>query len=171
MLMWDEHPHNVDAAMRGPIEAWQWLTVFRFPAHTPGLNPADDVWVQLKNNLGNLARSASTDSPHWPAPARNGCGTSPACSTDSSPGPDSFRPRRDNPDPKTSTALLAAVPCRSARAERDIRNIGGDYDWVTRRCRRSASSSALTIVRSGVPGSANMVTTICDCASGRLLAP
>ncbi|MCX4594841.1 hypothetical protein OG819_35660 [Streptomyces sp. NBC_01549] len=51
------------------IEARQWLTVFRFPAQMPDPNPAEGVRVHLKNSLGNLARAASRDSPHWPAPA------------------------------------------------------------------------------------------------------
>ncbi|MCX5087449.1 hypothetical protein OOK36_00545 [Streptomyces sp. NBC_00365] len=51
------------------IEARQRLTVFRFPAQMPDPNPAEGVRVHLKNSLGNLARAASRDSPHWPAPA------------------------------------------------------------------------------------------------------
>ncbi|MEU6325229.1 hypothetical protein ABZ856_49225, partial [Streptomyces sp. NPDC047009] len=34
------------------------LTVFRFPACTPDLNPAEGVWAHLKNSLGNLAPRA-----------------------------------------------------------------------------------------------------------------
>ncbi|MDX3764001.1 transposase [Streptomyces sp. AK02-04a] len=37
------------------IEARQGLTVFRFPAYPPDLNPAEGVWAHLKNSLGNLA--------------------------------------------------------------------------------------------------------------------
>lgn len=55
VLVWDNYTHHVDAAMRELIEARQWLTVFRFPAYTPGLNPAEGVWAHLKNSLGNLA--------------------------------------------------------------------------------------------------------------------
>lgn len=41
--------------MRELITARQWLTVFRFPAYAPDLNPAEGVWATLKNSLGNLA--------------------------------------------------------------------------------------------------------------------
>jgi putative transposase len=41
--------------MRELIKARQWLTVFRFPAYAPDLNPAEGVWGHLKNSLGNLA--------------------------------------------------------------------------------------------------------------------
>jgi putative transposase len=53
--VWDNYTHHVDAAMRELIAARQWLTVFRFPAYTPDLNPAEGVWAHLKNSLGNLA--------------------------------------------------------------------------------------------------------------------
>jgi putative transposase len=33
----------------------RWLTVFRLPAYAPDLNPAEGVWANLKNDLGNLA--------------------------------------------------------------------------------------------------------------------
>lgn len=33
----------------------RWLTVFRPPAYAPDLNPAEGVWANLKNDLGNLA--------------------------------------------------------------------------------------------------------------------
>ena len=32
-----------------------WLTVVRLPAYAPDLNPAEGVWANLKNDLGNLA--------------------------------------------------------------------------------------------------------------------
>ena len=32
-----------------------WLTVVRLPAYAPELNPAEGVWANLKNGLGNLA--------------------------------------------------------------------------------------------------------------------
>ena len=32
-----------------------WLTVVRLPAYAPDLNPAEGVWANLKNGLGNLA--------------------------------------------------------------------------------------------------------------------
>lgn len=41
--------------MRELIAARPWLTVFRFPAYAPDLNPAEGVWAHLKNSPGNLA--------------------------------------------------------------------------------------------------------------------
>ena len=32
-----------------------WLTVVRLPAYAPDLNPAEGVWANMKNGLGNLA--------------------------------------------------------------------------------------------------------------------
>ncbi len=32
-----------------------WLTVVRLPAYAPELNPAEGVWANVKNGLGNLA--------------------------------------------------------------------------------------------------------------------
>jgi transposase len=55
VLLWDNYTHHVDSAMRELIAARQWLTVFRFPAYAPDLNPAEGVWAHLKNSLGNLA--------------------------------------------------------------------------------------------------------------------
>lgn len=55
VLVWDNYTHHVDAAMRELITARQWLTVFRFPAYAPGLDPPEGVWSHLKNSLGNLA--------------------------------------------------------------------------------------------------------------------
>ena len=34
-----------------------WLTVVRLPAYAPDLNPAEGVWANMKNGLGNLAAS------------------------------------------------------------------------------------------------------------------
>jgi hypothetical protein len=33
----------------------RWLTVFRLPAYAPDLNPAEGMWANLENDLGNLA--------------------------------------------------------------------------------------------------------------------
>ena len=32
-----------------------WLTVIQLPAYAPDLNPAEGVWANMKNGLGNLA--------------------------------------------------------------------------------------------------------------------
>jgi transposase len=55
VLVWDNYTHHVDAVMRELIAARLWLTVFRFPSYAPDLNPAEGVWANLENSLGNLA--------------------------------------------------------------------------------------------------------------------
>ena len=32
-----------------------WLTVIQLPSYAPDLNPAEGVWANMKNGLGNLA--------------------------------------------------------------------------------------------------------------------
>ncbi|MFI6660428.1 transposase [Streptomyces sp. NPDC050523] len=45
-----------DALMRELLAARRrWVAVFRLPAYAPELNPAEGVWANLKNYLGNLA--------------------------------------------------------------------------------------------------------------------
>ena len=66
-----------------------WLTVVRLPAYAPDLNPAEGVWANMKNGLGNLAARTLTS---WPPSSRTGSSassTGPLSSTDSSPRPDS----------------------------------------------------------------------------------
>ncbi len=42
--------------MRAPLDArTTWLTVFRLPPYTPGLNPTEGVRAHLKKRLANLA--------------------------------------------------------------------------------------------------------------------
>lgn len=55
VLVWDNYSHHVDAALRELIGKRPWLTVFRFPTYSPGLNPAEDVWAHLKKSLGIVA--------------------------------------------------------------------------------------------------------------------
>jgi putative transposase len=56
VLVWDNSSHHKDALMRElPAAREQWLTVFRLPPYAPDLNPAEGVWANLKNDLGNLA--------------------------------------------------------------------------------------------------------------------
>lgn len=82
------------------------------------------------------------------------------------PAPNAGAFQRYGPSCSWCSSTLSA-----GRGRGEGRNTGGHHDSVTRRCRRSASSSAPTTVRTGVPGGANMVTTSCDCVSRRLLAP
>ncbi|WP_394325067.1 transposase [Streptomyces rimosus] len=85
VLVWDNYTHHVDAEMRELIAVRDWLSVFRLPSYTPDFNPAEGVWAHLKHSLGHLAPRSIDDLLQKPAPVRNGCGTNPACSTDSSP--------------------------------------------------------------------------------------
>ncbi len=56
ILIWDNLNTHVSAAMRRFIEAHpDWLTEARLPAYAPDLNPAEGVWANMKNGLGNLA--------------------------------------------------------------------------------------------------------------------
>ncbi|MEV0643100.1 transposase [Streptomyces sp. NPDC050619] len=56
VLVWDNSTQPKDALMRELLAAHrQWLTVFRLPAYAPELNPAEGMWANLKNYLGNLA--------------------------------------------------------------------------------------------------------------------
>jgi len=56
VLVWDNSTQHKDALMRELLAARErWLTVFRLPAYAPDLNPAEGVWANLKNDLGNLA--------------------------------------------------------------------------------------------------------------------
>jgi hypothetical protein len=48
-------------AMRALIDARDWLTVIRLPAYAPDLNPAEGVWSNMKNGLGDLGTSTLDD--------------------------------------------------------------------------------------------------------------
>ena len=61
VLVWDNSTQHVDARMRELLTKRKaWLTVFRLPAYAPELNPAEGVWSNLRNTLGNLA-ACTTD--------------------------------------------------------------------------------------------------------------
>ncbi|MFF9570046.1 transposase [Streptomyces sp. NPDC014685] len=61
VLVWDNSTQHKDAQMRELLARWKvWLTVFRLPAYAPELNPAEGVWANLRNTLGNLA-ACTTD--------------------------------------------------------------------------------------------------------------
>lgn len=40
--------------MRELIDERAWLTAFRFPVHTPDLNPAEGIWAHSRTSLGSL---------------------------------------------------------------------------------------------------------------------
>jgi transposase len=56
ILIWDNLNTHISAAMRTFTDAHRdWPTVVRLPAYAPDLNPAEGVWANMKNGLGNLA--------------------------------------------------------------------------------------------------------------------
>ena len=56
ILIWDNLNIHISAPMRTFTDAHRdWLTVVRLPAYAPDLNPAEGVWANMKNGLGNLA--------------------------------------------------------------------------------------------------------------------
>ena len=58
ILIWDNLNTHVSAVMRTFAESHRdWLTVVRLSAYAPDLNPAEGVWANMKNGLGNLAAS------------------------------------------------------------------------------------------------------------------
>jgi hypothetical protein len=59
ILIWDNLNTHISAVMRAFTDAHDdWLTVVRLPAYAPDLNPAEGVWANMKNGLGNLAVSS-----------------------------------------------------------------------------------------------------------------
>ena len=61
VVIWDNLNTHVSYAMRALIDARDWLTVIRLPAYAPDLNPAEGVWSNMKNGLGNLGTSTLDD--------------------------------------------------------------------------------------------------------------
>ena len=58
ILIWNNLNTHISAAMRGFTESHcDWLTVVQLPSYAPDLNPAEGVWANMKNGLGNLAVS------------------------------------------------------------------------------------------------------------------
>jgi len=58
ILIWHNLNTHVSAVMRALTSARRdWLTVIQLPAYAPDLNPAEGVWANMKNGLGNLAAS------------------------------------------------------------------------------------------------------------------
>ena len=59
ILIWDNLSTHISAAMHAFTDAHQdWLTVVQLPAYAPDLNPAEGVWANMKNGLGNLAATS-----------------------------------------------------------------------------------------------------------------
>src|SRR5512135_1433891 len=55
ILIWDNLNTHISAAMRAFTSAHpDWLTEVRLPGYAPDLNPAEGVWANMKNGLGNL---------------------------------------------------------------------------------------------------------------------
>jgi transposase len=56
ILIWDNLNTHVSATMRAFIDVHpDWLTEVWLPAYAPDLNPAEGVWANMKDGLGNLA--------------------------------------------------------------------------------------------------------------------
>ena len=55
-MIWDNLNTHISAVMRAFIQAHpDWLTEVRLPSYAPELNPAEGVWSNMNNGLGNLA--------------------------------------------------------------------------------------------------------------------
>jgi transposase len=62
VLVWDNLNTHLSTAMRAFIRTHaDWLSVYRLPSYAPELNPAEGVWANLKNGLGNLAARGVDD--------------------------------------------------------------------------------------------------------------
>ena len=56
VVIWDNLNTHISRKMRGLIAQHpDWLTVIQMPSYAPDLNPAEGVWANMKNGLGNLA--------------------------------------------------------------------------------------------------------------------
>jgi hypothetical protein len=67
--IWDNLNTHISAAMGRFVSSHpDWLTEVRLPAYAPDLNPAEGVWANMKNGLGNLA---ARDVDHLAAIVRN----------------------------------------------------------------------------------------------------
>ncbi|GAA3410630.1 hypothetical protein GCM10018952_15950 [Streptosporangium vulgare] len=55
VLVGDNVNTHISRAMQSYIAARDWLTVYRLPAYALELNPAEGIWANLRNGLGNLA--------------------------------------------------------------------------------------------------------------------
>ena len=58
IVIWDNLNTHRSKVMHAFTAAHpDWLTIIRLPAYAPELNPAEGVWANMKNGLGNLAAS------------------------------------------------------------------------------------------------------------------
>jgi DDE superfamily endonuclease/Winged helix-turn helix len=55
LLVWDGLPAHKSAKMRALIAGRRWLRVYQLPGYAPELNPAQNVWSNLKRAMANLA--------------------------------------------------------------------------------------------------------------------
>ena len=60
VLIWDGLPGHRSALMRRYIAARSWLRVYQLPAYAPELNPAENVWSNLRRAMANLAATTAT---------------------------------------------------------------------------------------------------------------
>ena len=61
VLVWDGLPAHRSQATRQLIAARSWLRVYQLPAYAPDLNPAENVWSNLRRSLANLAAGTPSD--------------------------------------------------------------------------------------------------------------
>lgn len=63
ILLWDGLPAHRAKVVRTFIEEnWRWLTVYRFPAYAPELNPQEFVWSAVKRkDMGNYCPKAASN--------------------------------------------------------------------------------------------------------------
>ena len=89
ILIWDNLNTHISAAMQKFVSSHpDWLTEVRLPAYAPDLNPAEGVWANMKNGLGNLAAPTWTSSPRSSRTGSSASSTGPPSSRRSSPRPD-----------------------------------------------------------------------------------
>lgn len=90
ILIWDNLNTHISAVMGTFISAHpDWLTEVRLPAYAPELNPAEGVWANMKNGLGNLMARVWTSSPRSSRTGSSASSTDRRSSTGSSPRPGS----------------------------------------------------------------------------------
>lgn len=61
VLVWDQLPGHISAAMRQLIRTRKWLRVYELPGYAPELNPTENVWSNLRRGLANLTAGTVTD--------------------------------------------------------------------------------------------------------------
>jgi DDE superfamily endonuclease len=61
VLVWDQLPGHISAAMYQLIATRKWLRVYQLPGYAPELNPTENVWSNLRRGLTNLAAGSVSD--------------------------------------------------------------------------------------------------------------